>query len=635
MPKPKQRQPAQTPPKRVRSSSPNWNYVIIALAVAIFIFSCFKLDVTQDDAYISFRYAANFLAGEGLVYNYGERVEGYTNFLWVMLLALFKGVFGFDYLYVSRFFGVAAGATIFYLLYLLLKHHWERVPPTLMIALAAALLLNQSLPYWAIASLETSAFACMALAAVVAEYRRPQLTPALLIMATLLRPEGAVVFGIILINRFIAERKLPWHYILMYVVPLLPFAIFKLTYYGSLFPNPYYAKSGVGLEYIQSGLEYLWYFTRTVGVYGIVFLIPLFAIKRLWNQYSLLYLFVFIYVAYVVWVGGDVLKVYRFLVPVVPVLYYLFIVSLVELLSFVKLSRQGAYAVALLCIAGFSVASYSLSREHVRAYREAEIAIVGKMHFVSTMLRKHMGPDFSLAASTIGMAGYQLLGHRVIDMLGLTDAYIARNPENIAGMTSSWKERRFNSRYLLEQHPDFILFSTGYKPSAPAERALMLHSEFRRSYATIGFPRDQSYKVVWGRRGEVDMSRDVVNPDLASVNKLIDGIYHLSRSTPDVALADFRASRRLLGEDYAVLLYTMGDCFLRQKQVDSALVYFRQALELDSLCWEARIKLVEIAGRTGDTATARYHENFLQQTSPWLFDQSYQRTGDFRADDPL
>ena len=40
-----------------------------------------------DDAYISFRYADNLARGLGLVYNPGERVEGYSNFLWTLLLA--------------------------------------------------------------------------------------------------------------------------------------------------------------------------------------------------------------------------------------------------------------------------------------------------------------------------------------------------------------------------------------------------------------------------------------------------------------------------------------------------------------------------------------------------------------------
>jgi hypothetical protein len=42
----------------------------------------------QDDAYISFRYARNMVEGNGLVFNVGDRVEGYTNFLWTAMSAV-------------------------------------------------------------------------------------------------------------------------------------------------------------------------------------------------------------------------------------------------------------------------------------------------------------------------------------------------------------------------------------------------------------------------------------------------------------------------------------------------------------------------------------------------------------------
>ncbi len=45
-------------------------------------------DAVVDDAFISYRYAANWAAGDGLVFNIGERVEGYSCFLWVATLAL-------------------------------------------------------------------------------------------------------------------------------------------------------------------------------------------------------------------------------------------------------------------------------------------------------------------------------------------------------------------------------------------------------------------------------------------------------------------------------------------------------------------------------------------------------------------
>src|SRR3990172_4480211 len=41
-----------------------------------------------DDSFISFRYAEHLIQGHGLVYNAGERVEGYSNLLWTLLVAL-------------------------------------------------------------------------------------------------------------------------------------------------------------------------------------------------------------------------------------------------------------------------------------------------------------------------------------------------------------------------------------------------------------------------------------------------------------------------------------------------------------------------------------------------------------------
>ena len=45
-----------------------------------------------DDAFISFRYVRNLLEGHGLVFNPGEYVEGYTNFLWILELAALWGL---------------------------------------------------------------------------------------------------------------------------------------------------------------------------------------------------------------------------------------------------------------------------------------------------------------------------------------------------------------------------------------------------------------------------------------------------------------------------------------------------------------------------------------------------------------
>ena len=58
-----------------------------AVVAALFAASLWWFNYIPDDAYIGMRYARNLAGGEGLAFNPGERVEGYEDFLWVVLLA--------------------------------------------------------------------------------------------------------------------------------------------------------------------------------------------------------------------------------------------------------------------------------------------------------------------------------------------------------------------------------------------------------------------------------------------------------------------------------------------------------------------------------------------------------------------
>src|SRR5439155_1209101 len=61
---------------------------VLVTAAALLAFHVRTYAFLCDDAFISFRYARNFAHGHGLVFNPGfERVEGYSNFLWVVVLA--------------------------------------------------------------------------------------------------------------------------------------------------------------------------------------------------------------------------------------------------------------------------------------------------------------------------------------------------------------------------------------------------------------------------------------------------------------------------------------------------------------------------------------------------------------------
>ncbi|HEX9668193.1 MAG TPA: hypothetical protein VGC93_01805, partial [Thermoanaerobaculia bacterium] len=87
-PAPRQRAPAPPPASRppVRAGLAA---VALVAALAVYATGCWLVwrQTPIDDAYISFRYARNLAAGEGLVFNPGERVEGYSGLSWVLVLA--------------------------------------------------------------------------------------------------------------------------------------------------------------------------------------------------------------------------------------------------------------------------------------------------------------------------------------------------------------------------------------------------------------------------------------------------------------------------------------------------------------------------------------------------------------------
>jgi hypothetical protein len=79
-----------------------------AALVAVFLLHALYLSGIAEDAFISFRYARNWVNGAGLVWNPGEApVEGYTNFLWVALAAGMLAL-GFDPLVGSQLLGIGA-----------------------------------------------------------------------------------------------------------------------------------------------------------------------------------------------------------------------------------------------------------------------------------------------------------------------------------------------------------------------------------------------------------------------------------------------------------------------------------------------------------------------------------------------
>ncbi|NOR54545.1 MAG: hypothetical protein GQ536_10755, partial [Candidatus Aminicenantes bacterium] len=218
---------------------------LIFLALAIKFF-----DHTVDDAFISFRYAENLVEGHGLVFNPGERVEGYTNFLWVIISA-FSISLSINPEIFMRFVGLLASiGTIAAVVRFGPKPNKF---PSLVYAAPLLLAANPSFTVWSTGGMETPLFAFFVtwgvlLAAKGIENDKLPLSSAVLLgLSVLTRPEGILVAALVFATALIIRLKNTklgrditlW--LLMFAAIYLPYFIWRTSYYGFLFPNTFYA----------------------------------------------------------------------------------------------------------------------------------------------------------------------------------------------------------------------------------------------------------------------------------------------------------------------------------------------------------------------------------------------------------
>ncbi|MCI0597375.1 MAG: hypothetical protein L0Z48_12685, partial [candidate division Zixibacteria bacterium] len=312
------------------------------------------------------------------------------------------------------------------------------------------------------------------------------------------------------------------------------------------------------------------------GGYGLFLILPLVFWKKLstFSQFSFL---VFSgYTLYLVVIGGDVLKAHRFFVPILFFFYLPLADGLFRLVE--NWPRQKVVFATVVLLTGLFF--HWVPQNYLALTAAQEKGLVEKMRDLAGLLVKHT-PAQSFANSTIGAFAYYAGNRRVIDMLGLTEPAIARNPEQIPGIESSWKEKNFNAGHILSQKPDVIVFSTEMKPSSPAERALFLYSEFRRCYRLEFLYRGSGNSLSLFYRRFKDFPR-VTGPDQPArfANLLNEGL-NLTQTSRGKSLAVLKQALETGPKDCSVLYLTVGYLHTLLGFPDSSETYFQKGLELD------------------------------------------------------
>ncbi len=479
----------------------------------------------QDDAFISFRYAFNWLHGNGLVWNPGERVEGYTNFFWTLLIGIGMK-FGIEPVTCSYLLGLLCfGSTLILMcrLSIIVFHsHW--------MGLLSLFLLgtNYTFSSYVTGGMETQLQTCLFVASAYLviksidkqSFNRPRLfgISFLLGMAVLTRLDSVlccivlftgVLYFILKGNSSLAQK------IVKSTILITPFFIlvggwfvWKWFYYGHLLPNTYYAKVA-SVASLKRGGYYIYLFLLSYGLFPFLLFFPVF-LKKIWKHRNagliILVSIPLLWMIYVIRVGGDFME-FRFIVPILPFIVLLLIWLIrgciqqrevqwifflwIFLASLHHQFRFGRY------IETGGIEPIKLLERHLMDEDESWIQI-GRV--LGKAFQAH--PDVKIATTACGAIPYY--SHlKTLDMLGLNDPWIARHGQILNVKTGHRKMATFS--YLIENNVHLVIGHPFMKSIHDTTKTVwfgMLYKDIKdkrlipENSQFLEIPINESYKLV-------------------------------------------------------------------------------------------------------------------------------------------
>lgn len=258
---------------------------MVLAAGAVAIWGWWQLWFLTDDAYIAFRYVSNSLRGWGLVWNPPpfRPVEGYSSFLWVVLLRAVWGGLGVAppaaANVLSLGFGLGTLAVVSaWIGRLALPPGLARWRPLFLALALAGVVTNRTFLTWLSSGLETALFNLLVVSWAWVGTRRWDLRSTRGVAAlcglaaalALTRPDGLLfcgaslaLLGLLALGPPRLRGRSLWPAAFLLVVPL--HLAWRLATYGAWLPNTYHAKYVA--PWPESGVRYLASFLLENGVW--------------------------------------------------------------------------------------------------------------------------------------------------------------------------------------------------------------------------------------------------------------------------------------------------------------------------------------------------------------------------------
>jgi hypothetical protein len=451
---------------------------LLLVAVALFA-GVLVYTGTLEDAFITFRFAEHFAAGDGFgVWNRGEApVEGYTSPLWMVFVAAAKriGLSSGATATITGLFCYAGVVALFATLPRLARRYAVEEPwlrdPWGACAVAAILYVGSAANAWySTTGMETIPFALLGLAAFSSLYlaRRALLPAALHGLLVLLRPEGlliALASGAFHALMRPERRRAGIACVVTAVSVFSMLTLGRLLYFGYPFPNTYYAKvqGGPPGMHLLHGMAYTSHWMHAHWPWLLAIVLGNLVLWRQRRDRSALRVLaslsvgLCLYAAYVTKVGGDnpyAFPMWRHFVHIGPFVCLASGVAICSLSARTLLRLSAAVALAWLATRSEMRAHPSPFPRGLQPYFARFPADItqSSRNKPYAWLRSISDPRDVIASGLAGNLPYTVDAVHV-DMLGLCDSHIAHQGKfDPKGPVDS----KTDIAYVLGRRPDVI-----------------------------------------------------------------------------------------------------------------------------------------------------------------------------------
>lgn len=231
--------------------------ILFFILSVVFSFLFYRNAWVAEDAFITFRSVDQLLAGNGPVWNIGERVQVYTHPLWYFLIVIGTAIFEHSYWVVLGLSYLCLLGILYFLIKIIGTQNSSKYNLYFLL-IVSILALSRAFNDYSSSGLENP-LVHLLLIVYVYIFIKPEITLEKRFFITsfiyglvfITRPDGIFLItpsSLYLLIQMIKEKKSWFKLSILSIIPVLLWETFSIIYYGSFVPNTALAKVNIGYD---------------------------------------------------------------------------------------------------------------------------------------------------------------------------------------------------------------------------------------------------------------------------------------------------------------------------------------------------------------------------------------------------